>query len=75
MYSTSVKHNSLSSSTIVTPMIEHCCLNITLLGRESSSIVRMNVSFPSTMSSSVIEILTGKNVSPAGIVKLYGPGS
>ena len=47
---------------------------ITPLGNVLVSMDSVNVSFPSTASSLVIEILNKSLVSPAGIVTLYGPG-
>ena len=54
--------------------IQSGCTN-TLLGREDESIVRVNDSFLSNTLLSIIEILNGTLISPAGIVILNDPGS
>ena len=66
------KHNSPSSSTIVTTVIQCGCTN-TLLGRVDGSTIRMNDSFASNTLSACIETLTVILISPAGITTFNGP--
>ena len=47
---------------------------VTPLGSDDGSIIRLNVSDISRISSSVIVTLNVTSLSPAGIVTLYGPG-
>ena len=66
--------SSPSSSAIVTISVQSDCTK-NLFGREDKSIVILNDSSLSNVSSSNIEILNDILVSPAGTVTLNGPGS